>query len=76
MTTVTQAPGLLLGSPSLRHCLSLKIHRGEVQRQLGKYPDSLRYKGATPDRSSSLATPLSTDLRFDTSPVPSQSLVH
>ena len=33
--------------------------------------DTLWYKGATPDRSSSLATPVSTDLRVDTSPVPS-----
>ena len=38
--------------------------------------DTLRYKGATPDRSSSLATPVSTDLRVDTSPVPSRSSVH
>ena len=38
--------------------------------------DTLRYKGATPDRSSNLATPVSTDLRVDTSPVPSRSSVH
>ena len=38
--------------------------------------DTLQYKGATPDRSSSLATPVSTDLRVDTSPVPSRSSVH
>ena len=38
--------------------------------------DTLRYKGATPGRSSSLATPVSTDLRVDTSPVLSRSSVH
>ena len=38
--------------------------------------DTLRYKRTTPDRSSSLATPVSTDLRIDTSPVPSKSSVH
>ena len=57
----------------------------QSDKSLGeKYPDNrenllsdtLRYKGATPDRSSSLATPVSTDLRVDTSPVPSRSSVH
>ena len=38
--------------------------------------DTLGYKGATPDQSSSLATPVTTDLNVDTSVVPSRSSVH